>query len=443
MAQSSFRYFAVSSQAAASSRAAHNAPVITPDFVSNVMQGAISSGKLSSLSPVGVFYNLDVLRYNAQSLIDAFPSDALHGFALKAAPFPKLVQKLVPLGIGAECASIVELACAQAARVPARNVIFDSPAKTDEHLRYALTRGYHINANSVDELGTIERLRDECNSSSTVGLRVNPQLGTATISETFTAAAACQFGEPLKEKREEIIAAFDRYAFLTCIHVHVGSQGCGIDVILGGVEAAVALADEVNDKFGNRVSSIDIGGGLSVNYSSDSASNFEKLASLLRDKCEGLFKYHIMSEFGRHMSAKTAFLAAQVTSVRQSGGKTFVICQVGADVFMRPVYQPGKWWHRIEVYEPDGKLKKGETAKVDVAGPLCFAGDILARDREVVVPEVGDYVVVRDVGAYTLSMHLRHTSQLAPPVYGVEADGSLMVIKRRESVEESVRFWGA
>ncbi|PXF41770.1 Diaminopimelate decarboxylase [Gracilariopsis chorda] len=418
---------------------------ITPNnFIAQTLRAAIADGTLCSASPVAIFYDLQVLRHNARALRAAFPDNTLHAFALKAAPFPRLLEYFKEEGIGAECASVVELACSEAAGIPSENVIFDSPAKTNEQLMYALKRGFHVNADSISELKAIAVLRDECQSTSTIGLRVNPQLGSATIAETFTASKACKFGEGLREKRDDIIAAFERYPFVSCVHVHVGSQGCAVDVIADGAKAAAELADDVNSRVGSKqVHTIDIGGGLSVDYFSDVACDFDTLPRLLRERCDGLFKYRLMTEFGRHMSAKTAFMAAQVTALKQSGGKTYVICQVGADVLMRPVYQPEKWAHRLETYDHAGQLKQSRSAVVEVGGPLCFAGDIIARDRELVMPTVGDWLVVRDAGAYTLSMHMRHTSQLAPPVFGVERDGSRCLLKRGETIEDSVRFWSA
>lgn len=328
--------------------------------------------------------------------------------------------------------------------MPPSNVIFDSPAKTHAHLSAALAAGVHVNADSFAELARIHTILQTVPSTSSVGLRVNPQLGTAAIADTFTAAAACKFGEPLREARADILAAFVNYPFINTVHVHVGSQGCHIDVLVAGARAAVDLADDVNARVPRRVTQIDIGGGLSVDYWSDHPpTSFEEFGNRLRDDVPGLFKYRILTEFGRRIAADTAFIAAKVESVKSSGGKTYVVCHAGADLLLRPVYQKDKWGHRIEVYDKEGRLRTGDTTTVQVAGPICFAGDIIARDRELPLPQPGDLIVVRDCGAYTLSMYSRHTSQLAPAVYGYEAEqpAKLTLLKRQETVEDVVRFW--
>lgn len=432
------------------------APTSAQTQISATLQSAVRAGLLSGDAPVAIFYDLPRLTATCESLVASFPPTSLHAFALKAAPFPRLLAHMhAAAGLGAECASIAELGLSAAAGIPAAATIYDSPAKTDAHLAAALSRGVHVNADSFDELARIARLlpahAPRAGAAASVGLRVNPQLGAGAIAETFTAAAACKFGEPLRERRADILAAYARLPFLNTVHVHVGSQGCAVDTLVAGARAAVDLADEVNRGVAGRVTQIDIGGGLSVQYWSDArATGFAQLAERLRADVPGLFRYRVLTEFGRRVVSDAGFIAARVEAVKRSGGETYVVCHAGADLLMRPVYQADKWGHRVEVYDAAGRVKQGdqegeeekEEEAVNVAGPICFAGDIIARGRRVGKVERGDWVVVRDAGAYTLSMYCRHTSQLTPPVYGVGGGGRVTTICRGETVEDVVRFWG-
>lgn len=420
----------------------------TVDTISRVLSHAVSVGKLSDEHPISLFYDLDAFRSNCKSLISSFPSSTLHGFALKAAPFPVLLRQVSHLGIGGECASISELAICQAAGLSSDKIIYDSPAKTNSHLRKAFKHGVHVNADCLEELSRMNQIFQSTqflSNQSTVGLRVNPQVGDSDISETFTASKSSKFGTPLKEQRDEIIKAFNDFKFLSAIHIHVGSQGCSMDVLIQGIKEAVDLADEINETYQDeRVKMIDIGGGLSTNYWGDEeVTSFEQLSVQILNHVPGLYRYKIITEFGRRIAAKTAFIAARVQSVKQSGGKTYVITHVGADMLLRAVYQPKKWGHRIEVYDPEGNKKTDNVTDVQVAGPLCFSGDIIAVDRPLPIPNEGDYIVVRDTGAYTMSMHCRHTNQLMPGVYGFENDNleSLHMIKRPETIEDVVAMW--
>ena len=122
------------------------------------------------------------------------------------------------------------------------------------------------------------------------------------------------------------------------------------------------------------------------------------------------------------------------------------MCHAGADVLLRSVYAPDKWRHRLELFDKTGKPKsQAPLVKYDVAGPLCFSGDIIGTGRELAEAHAGDVLVVRDAGSYTLGMYSRHTSQQVPSVYGYRCDEGTVTfeeLKKRETLEDIVRFWG-
>jgi diaminopimelate decarboxylase len=420
--------------------------------IADVLARAVASGAVSDAAPAAIFYDLTAFEAQCRSLVAAFPADALHGFAVKACPVLSVVRAAAAAGLGAECASIAEVAVARAAGIPGPRIIYDSPAKTDAHLRASLCAGVHVNADNLGEVARIAAVRRElghgAGEGSVVGLRVNPQSGSASIAMTFTAGASSKFGVPLAEDRAGAVAAFAEHQFLSCIHVHVGSQGCSVDVLVRGAVAAVELADEVNAGRPGAVTSIDIGGGLSVDYDGDGEEpSFAEYAAALRAAVPALFdgRYRVLTEFGRKVAAKAAFVAARVQHVKRAGGRVIAVGHAGADIFTRPVYMPAKWSHRIEVMDATGgKAKAGDAVCVDIAGPLCFSGDMLAVGRTLPVPDAGDWLVVRDAGAYTLSLLNRHTSQLMPPVYGyrsADVGAPLEVLLKGETVEDIVAFW--
>ena len=81
----------------------------------------------------------------------------------------------------------------------------------------------------------------------------------------------------------------------------------------------------------------------------------------------------------------------------------------------------------------------------NVAGPLCFGGDLIGRSARLPRVDAGDFVVIHDSGSNTMSMFSRHCSRAAPAVYGYrEQDGDLAVLllKAAETAEDVMRFWG-
>ena len=105
----------------------------------------------------------------------------------------------------------------------------------------------------------------------TVGLRINPLIGGGAIDALSTATSTSKFGVPLTAaSRPEILDLFRRFPFLQGLMCHVGSQGMPLALMARGVQVLCELADEVDALCAApRIRMLDIGGGLSANYSSD------------------------------------------------------------------------------------------------------------------------------------------------------------------------------
>lgn len=79
---------------------------------------------------------------------------------------------------------------------------------------------------------------------------------------------------------------------------------------------------------------------------------------------------------------------------------------------------PDHWKIRISAFGPSGLAKSGEPVSQDIAGPLCFAGDMAGTERSLPPIEPGDYVVLHDTGAYYFSNPFYYNALPAPAVYG-------------------------
>src|SRR5262249_48236667 len=134
-------------------------------------------------------------------------------------------------GFAAECASAVEVAHALGLGFSHERVVFDSPAKTKREIAFALDSGLLLNVDNFQELHRCTQHLNARPSRSIVGLRINPSVGPGSILATSTAIATSKFGVPLDEHRDQIIDAFRSLPWLRALHVHVGSQGCSIELV--------------------------------------------------------------------------------------------------------------------------------------------------------------------------------------------------------------------
>lgn len=415
--------------------------IISSSKMSSVFEKALKSGFLNEEDNSVIFYDLTFLENRIKGFIESFPNETLHAIAIKANPLPAILKILQKQKIGLEAASIGEVYIALKCGYSPKDIVFDSPAKTISDLKFTLEKGIHINADSFFELNRISALKKKINSSSKIGLRINPQVGEGSIEITSVGSKNSKFGVPLNEATSKIFEYFDKYEWLTGLHVHIGSQGIDIGILVESCKAIIELAQ----KIGPKIEWIDIGGGLPTNYSGNKQPlRLKEYVIQLRENCPQLFdgSYKIITEFGRDIHANAGWTVSRVEYVKSYSQKT-VIINVGADLFLRESYQSHIWKHKFSVVDQDGKLKSSEHKEtVTIAGPLCFSGDVLAKDIKLPTINQDDYILIHDSGAYNLSMWSRYNSRLIPKVIGYRNDGeSFEILKEKESLEDLFNFW--
>ncbi|MDT0319579.1 type III PLP-dependent enzyme domain-containing protein [Streptomyces millisiae] len=422
------------------------------------VRAALDRRPLTDEQPLAALLDLDGVQRTAGALHAAFDAvtapgqRVLHTLAVKACSLVPVLRLLDGLGVGCEVASPGELALARAAGVAADRVVLDSPAKTPTELRQALALGVALNADNPQELDRIDALRAEAPRHGPLGLRVNPQLGGGSIDAMSTATATSKFGVALRDEgaREWVLRAFRDRPWLTRLHCHVGSQGVPLDRMAAGVRETYRLAEEINAAAGRaQVDTIDIGGGLPVNFASDAVDpTFHDYATLLRRTVPGLFdgRYGLVTEFGRALLAKSGLILARVEYTKSAGGRPIAITHAGAQVAVRTAFVPESWPLRIAVHDATGVPKVGPRVRQDVAGPCCFAGDLTARDRLLPRLVPGDVVALLDTGAYYFSTPFAYNALPRPAVHGysVADDGSVSftTLRHAQTLQELLAEFG-
>mmetsp|Transcript_48535 Transcript_48535/g.138731 ORF Transcript_48535/g.138731 Transcript_48535/m.138731 type:complete len:484 (-) Transcript_48535:432-1883(-) len=418
--------------------------------------------------PLGLFYDLDAWEANLTSCQEAFGPGFFHALALKSNGLGHMLRWARDRGCGAECASIGEVVHAQRLGFQGQEIIFDSPVKTHGEIRHALAAGAHVNIDNMEELMVVaEARRSLPESTSVVGLRINPLVGAGQISALSVSTDESKFGVPI-DRRAEILEAFRQHPWLSCVHVHVGSGGMGARILAAGVRTAVELALEINANAGRaQVQTLDMGGGVPVNYGSEewhssSVPSFREYAEVLRAEVPALFPGHaqcpflrVITEFGQSLNAKSGWLASRVEYTKPLPGSDgqIVLIHFGADLCPRQCYTTDHN-RRIEFYDGQTMELKELSAesplsKVRVAGPLCFQGDFLTTGAEAPRLRRGDIVVLREAGANTMSLFSRHCLRQGPAAYGYRSVGSSggveatewRLLKRAEDPEGCSQHW--
>lgn len=435
--------------------------------ISAAFREALTRGFIREEDTAVMFHDLDFLRERIGHLVSLFPPTTLHALAIKANPLAGILEftrDLAP-NTGVEAASIGEVMLALKAGFGPSRIVFDSPVKTRRELGFALEQGIRLNLDNLDELGRVAQILGTGMPPGSVGIRINPQVGTGTIAESSVAGEYSKFGVPIRSRREDLLKAFADHPWLTGVHLHVGSQGCPVGLLADGVRVLHEFCSEVEERedpgdrmpllrrsaprndndAGYRIRNFDIGGGLPISYdSSTPAPKMEDYVALLKKEFPSLFTLHcsLFTEFGRWVYTNAGWTASRVEYVKRDPGIHTAMIHVGADLFVRECLNPRDWQHEYSVLDPSGNLKTGmDSTPWNLAGPLCFSGDILAKSVMLPPVEEGDYLVVHDTGGYTFSMWSRYNSRFAPRILGYQGS-EFRILKEREEVRDLENFWG-
>jgi len=380
-------------------------------------------------------YDLAYVRQRVRLFAEAFAGvDHLLAYSVKANGNLSLLRALAEMGCGADVTSLGELFRTRRAGIAAERILFAGVGKTEAEIGAALEEGiYAFNVESASELQRIDEVASAMGLTARFGVRVNPDVLAATPhAYTRTGHSETKFGVPWPETRSLYRWAADRPALSAAgIDVHIGSQIVDAEPYVRALDRVLALVDELGED-GVELEYLDIGGGYGISYDGAPGLDVEALARAVGTRVAGR-SLRLVLEPGRALVGEAGVMLTRVQYVKRSGKKTFVIVDGGMSELIRPSHYGG--YHAIErIGAPSGRPEQ----HVDVVGPICETGDFLALDRSLELPEEGELLAVRTVGAYGFAMASNYNGRLRPAEAMV--DGSdVRLVRRRETLDDLVR----
>jgi diaminopimelate decarboxylase len=353
-------------------------------------------------------------------------------YALKANGSHALLKILAGLGAGADIVSGGELLAALRAGFPAERIVFSGVGKTDSEIALGVERGIgEFNAESEAEIARISGAAAAAGRTVRVSLRVNPDIDARSHPYISTGLRDNKFGVDIGAAAE-ILRRVRRQPGIEIsgVQCHIGSQITDLDPLRRAAADLVALSRALMAE-GFPLRTIDIGGGLGIDYTTDDAPPVAAFAAAVLPVLEGL-PLTLLMEPGRSLVARAGVLVTRVLVVKENHGKRFVVVDAGMTDLLRPALYGA--YHRIET------VREGPEAigPVDVVGPVCESADFLARGRDLPGVAAGALLAIRDVGAYAFAMS--STYNMRPRAAETLVDGGrLRVIRRRETFEDLVR----
>jgi len=353
-------------------------------------------------------------------------------YALKANSSGGLLRLLAAMGAGADIVSGGELLAALRAGFPPERIVFSGVGKTDAEIRLGLERGIgEFNAESEDEIRRIALAAQASGRHARVTLRVNPNIDARSHPYISTGLRENKFGVAIDQAQQILEHARKLPGIdVSGVQCHIGSQVTDLDALEQAAVAIAALSRQLLAR-GFALKTIDIGGGLGVDYEGQGAATPADLAARVLPAMQGLALL-LLLEPGRSLVAAAGLLLTRVIGVKDNGARRFVIVDAGMNDLLRPALYEA--FHRIEPV----REAAAEAAVVEVVGPVCESGDFLGHARLLPRLAPGALLAVRDAGAYAFAMASNYN--LRPRAAEVLTHAGVpRLIRRRETFEDLVR----
>lgn len=348
-------------------------------------------------SPLYV-YDASLIRAQCAKLKRAFPTFRL-SYACKANTNLEIVRLIARQGFDIETVSPGEIAVARSAGVPFSRITFTCGNITEQELVSIVRKGIRVH---LDSLTQVERFGKHFPERD-ISVRLNQGIGAGHHAHVITGGPDSKFGIDIAHLRKLKALAKKYRLRITGLHQHIGSNILDTKIFLRAMDVLFETALQFPD-----LTHLDFGGGLGVPYKPhEHPLALTKLGRAVGKRVSAFRKRYgqdvIMSlEPGRFLVAEAGSLLVTVTDVKKNPKKIFVGVDSGMGHLIRPAMY-GSYHEIRNVTHPKNPVKR-----ITIAGLYCESGDVLAVDRPLAMPEVGDILVIGNAGAYGFTMASRY-----------------------------------
>lgn len=355
--------------------------------------------KLGQLETPFYYYDTDLLDQTLKEAVQAskvIPNSCVH-FAIKSNANPTVLRHVVAAGLGADCVSGGEIERCLNEGFRPDSIMFAGVGKTDKEINLAIRSGILcFNVESIPELLVINELAAAQGKTVNVALRINPNIDAHTHKYITTGLEENKFGIDLNDMLPAIRKARQlSHVNFYGLHFHIGSQILNFNSFRV-LSSRINKIQEVLDSMGLTPRSINVGGGLGIDYDHplkhplpDFNKYFSTFARSLKLRPDQIFH----CELGRALSAQWGALITRTVFVKQTSTRRFAIVDAGMTELIRPALYEA---HHAIV----NLTGKGRRQRYDVVGPICESSDVFAKNELLTTVRRGDILAILSAGAY-------------------------------------------
>lgn len=342
-------------------------------------------------------------------------------YSVKTNYTPWIVKKICALGVKPEVIAGFELDLVSQLGISGPLYV-NGPVKQSHELMQCIIAGHIINIDNIDELKLLVELVTQQKKLTNVGLRVRPE------GESWK-----RFGIKFQSDAWfEALALIEECPYLNMqgLHMHIGT---GI-IDTKKYQQAAEYIKKIALSLPYALTFIDLGGGFATstarlnNYSELDwqVPSSESYAKAIGDVLNGYLEKHdckLVIEPGRALIDEAMDMITRVVSVNDE--------RIIVDVGKNSVPSVETRVHPIKPLINSNGLSQ----RFDIFGPLCMGSDCLGRDILLNKPSVGDYFILKAVGAYSQSQAMNFI-KFAPASVVIDKNNATHLIQRRQTIDD-------
>ena len=352
-------------------------------------------------TPIYVYSKNKIIE-NCQNFTNAFIKNNIKNFqicyAMKACNNSTILKIIKSCKCGIDAVSVEEIQKALFLGFKPSNIVFSGVGKTQNDLEFSIKNKIsQINIESTEELNEIIDITNKLKIKANIGIRINPDIKASTNKKISTGSKTNKFGINIEdlEKALELVKNNKNISLLG-LSIHIGSQITD----LNDFDKAFKFIANIYKQH-PEFKTIDLGGGLGINYKL--TQNFPKKEDYVKliAKYFGDFSGKIIIEMGRSIIGDAGIFLTKIVRTKRTKTKNFIIVDGGMNNLIRPAMYNA--WHEPLLVN---KTNEKNSKKYDIVGPICESSDVFNKN----IPIAGfdetktNYIAFSCAGAYGRSM---------------------------------------
>lgn len=330
---------------------------------------------------------------------------------MKSNPLSEILSTLSEVGCGFEIASTGELDKLLFLDVDPSRIIYSNPVKSRDSIAYAFGNG--VGSFSFDSEQELQKLAEHA-----PGANVYMRVAVSESGSRFSMSE--KFGVLLSQATDLALKVANFELNLVGLAFHVGSQAENS----GQWQAAIAEVGEVIRELeseGIKLDFLNIGGGFPESYLEGQTPRLSDIATEVHAAIQQLpYTLRLYMEPGRRMVANSATLTTKVIARLERNKENWLFLDTSAynSVFEAMIFQGNM---RYNIDPPNNRT--GVPTNFVLTGPTCDSLDTISYNAQLPGDiQEGDSLVIKNVGAYSLTFASEFNGFEIPKAYFINRD---------------------